>query len=111
MTATYSAKGKRRYRYYVCQSVRQKGWQSCLTKSVSATVIEDSVVFQIRDRLRLDHARVELQIPDSELAAFLQGDPTALIQPLVEKIHYDGTTGDVAIQLRALEGARIEAQP
>jgi site-specific DNA recombinase len=108
MVATYSDKGTRRYRYYVCQGARQKGWQSCPTKSVSATLIEDSVVSQLRSRLRLDDTRAELHIPDSELPAFLQGDPTALIEPLVEKIHYDGTTGDVAIQLRALEGALIE---
>jgi site-specific DNA recombinase len=37
MVATYSSKGKRRYHYYVCRSARQKGWQSCPTKSVSAT--------------------------------------------------------------------------
>ncbi len=108
MVATYSSKGKRRYHYYVCQSARQRGWQSCPTKSVSATLIEDSVVNQIRDRLRLEEARVELQIPDSELPLFLQGDPEALVQPLVEKILYDGTTGDVAINLRALESSPIE---
>ena len=106
MVATYSDRRKHRYRYYVCQGARQKGWQSCPTKSVSATLIEDSVVCQLRDRLRLDHIRAELRILDSELPAFLQGDATALIQPLVEKIHYDGTTGGVAIHLR--EGALIE---
>jgi hypothetical protein len=67
-------------------------------------------VNQIRDRLRLDQARVELQISDSELPLFLQGDPEALVQPFVEKIHYDGTTGDVAIELRALERSPVEVQ-
>jgi site-specific DNA recombinase len=111
MIATYSAKGSHRYRYYVCQGARERGWQSCPTKSVSATQIEDSVVSQIRDRLRLDHTRIELQIPDSELPAFLQGDPTVLVQPLVDKVHYDGPTGGVTIQLRALESSPIEVQP
>jgi hypothetical protein len=35
MIATYSAK-KRRYRYYICQTAREKGWKFCETKSVSA---------------------------------------------------------------------------
>ena len=108
MVATYSDRRKHRYRYYVCQGARQKGWQSCPTKSVSATLIEDSVVCQLRDRLRLDHIRAELRILDSQLPAFLQGDATALIQPLVEKILYDGTTGGVAIHVRALEGVLVE---
>jgi hypothetical protein len=36
MIATYSKKGTQRYRYYVCQTAREKGWTSCATKSVSA---------------------------------------------------------------------------
>ena len=35
MRATYSDKGSRRYRYYVCQAAREKGWKTCSTKSVS----------------------------------------------------------------------------
>jgi site-specific DNA recombinase len=111
MVATYSAKGKRRYRYYVCQGARQKGWRSCPTKSVSATLIEDSVVSQLRDRLRLDDTRAELHIPDPELPAFLQGDRTALVQALIEKIEYDRTTGGVAIHLRAVEEEALIAVP
>jgi site-specific DNA recombinase len=110
MVATYSAKKGRRYRYYVCQGAREKGWQSCPTKSVSATLIEGSVVDQLRVRLRLDHTRVQLQIPDCDLLLFLQGESTALVQTLVEKIDYDGTTGTVAITLRAPEDSSIEVQ-
>src|SRR5258707_4139938 len=43
MVATYTSKRDRRFRYYVCQSARQKGWASCPTKSVAAALIEDSV--------------------------------------------------------------------
>ena len=69
------------------------------------------MVSQLRDRLRLDHIRAELRILDSELPAFLQGDATALVQPLVEKIHYDGTTGGVAIHLRAVEEETLIEAP
>ena len=48
MIHTYSSKGSRRYRYYVCIRAQQKGWESCETKSVSAPAIESAVVQQIR---------------------------------------------------------------
>ena len=48
MIHTYTAKGSRRYRYYVCEQAQQKGWANCETKSVSAPVIEAAVVQQIR---------------------------------------------------------------
>ncbi len=48
MIPTYTAKPGRRYRYYVCQTARQKGWSACPTKSVPARMIEDSVLDQLR---------------------------------------------------------------
>jgi len=36
------------YRYYVCLNAHQKGYNQCLTRSVSAPVIEQAVVDQIR---------------------------------------------------------------
>ena len=48
MIHTYTAKGTRRYRYYVCEHAQQKGWANCETKSVSAPAIEAAVVQQIR---------------------------------------------------------------
>ena len=48
MIHTYTAKGPRRYRYYVCERAQQKGWATCETKSVSAPAIEAAVVQQIR---------------------------------------------------------------
>ena len=48
MMHTYTLKGSRRYRYYVCITAQQKGWDACPTKSVAAQSIEDSVVARIR---------------------------------------------------------------
>jgi hypothetical protein len=48
MMHTYTAKGPRRYRYYVCYKARQKGWQNCKTKSVAAEAIERAVLNSIR---------------------------------------------------------------
>jgi len=48
MMHTYTAKGPRRYRYYVCYKAQQKGWQNCKTKSVAAEAIERAVLNSIR---------------------------------------------------------------
>lgn len=83
MSHTYTAKGNRRYRYYVCGTAQQRGWSECPAPSVPAGAIERFVVEQIkcigRDPAvvaetvrqvreqteatieRLDHERVSLQ--------------------------------------------------
>jgi site-specific DNA recombinase len=48
MTHTYSQKGDRRYRYYVCAKAQKRGWDSCPSRSVPAAEIEKFVVEQIR---------------------------------------------------------------
>lgn len=48
MTHTYTSKGTRRYRYYVCNKAQQRGWKECPKPSVSAAEIERFVVDEIR---------------------------------------------------------------
>ena len=48
MTHTYTAKGTRRYRYYVCNRAQKHGWKTCPSPSVPAGEIERFVVDQIR---------------------------------------------------------------
>jgi site-specific DNA recombinase len=48
MTHTYSQKGDRRYRYYVCSHAQRHGWETCPTKSIPAGEIERFVVDRIR---------------------------------------------------------------
>jgi site-specific DNA recombinase len=103
MIATYTAKGGRRYRYYVCQSVRQKGWQCCPTKSVSAGRIEASVVDQLRIALGVTERRERLGISEAKWERFEQGDTAGLVRAVAEQIGYDGTTGGVWLQLRGNE--------
>jgi len=110
MIATYSIHQGIRYRYYVCKGARQNGWRSCITKSVRATLIEDSVVAQLRTRLSEKQARLTLQIWDPAWEAFLEGD-RELVRALVETIRYDGSTGSVSVKLRRLETSEFEAQP
>ena len=40
MVHTYTSKGSRRYRYYVCSSAQKRGRETCPSKSVPAEEIE-----------------------------------------------------------------------
>jgi len=99
MVPTYTSKGDRRYRYYVCRVAHEKGWQACATKSIAALVIEESVVSQLRSALRADETRDELQVSDADWLAFDEGDPGYLVRAVVERITYDGTNGAVSLEL------------
>jgi site-specific DNA recombinase len=70
MIPTYTAKPGRRYRYYACRSARRNGWNACPTKSVSATLIEGSVVEQLRTTIGNDRTREQLRIGDVDLEGF-----------------------------------------
>ena len=111
MIATYSSKGERRYRYYVCQTAREKGWKACPTKSVSADLLEGSIVIQLRSHLSSTETRQALQVSDSQWQALVLADAKiipGIIQALIEQVHYDGPSGAVAITLRAPENSPIE---
>jgi site-specific DNA recombinase len=48
MIHSTSAKGSKRYRYYVCTQAQKRGWYTCPSKSVPAGELERFVVDQIR---------------------------------------------------------------
>ncbi len=48
MGHSYSKKGNRLYRYYVCQNAQKSGWQQCPAPSLPAGEIERFVVDQIK---------------------------------------------------------------
>jgi hypothetical protein len=111
MVATYTGKGERRYRYYVCQTAREKGWKSCPTKSVSADLLEGSIVIQLRSHLSSTETRKAFEVSDSQWQAVVLADATiipASMQSLIEQVLYDGPSGEVAIALRAPEHSQIE---
>ena len=89
MIPTYTAKPGRRYRYYVCKSARQNGWNSCPTKSVPAGMIEDSVLDQLRATLRESGTRDQLNVPEALWQSFEQ-DHGAIVRALVKNVSYDG---------------------
>lgn len=49
MAHSYTTKGKRRYRYYVCTHAQKVGWKRCPAPSIPAEELEQFVVGQIRD--------------------------------------------------------------
>ena len=104
MVPTYTAKPGRRYRYYVCRSARRHGWNSCPTKSVSASMIEDSVLDQLRTALREGGTRDQLNVPETLWQSFERG-PALLVRALVKDVSYDGTTGAVSLYLTRCEEA------
>lgn len=48
MTHTYTAKGRKRYRYYVCGRAQKRGYAACPAPTVSAPQIERFIVDKIR---------------------------------------------------------------
>jgi site-specific DNA recombinase len=97
MVVTYTAKGDRRYRYYVCRVARRQGWSACPTKSVPARTIEESVVTQLRAALNVDGARQQLGVSDADWLALGEGNPENLVRAIVERVTYDGISGAVSL--------------
>jgi site-specific DNA recombinase len=103
MIATYTAKQGRRYRYYVCRTARANGWASCPTKSVSAEIIETSLLAQLNEVLKKESMRKELCIPADGWQETLEANPAALIRATVEAVRYDGASGRIQLDLSPLK--------
>jgi len=93
MVHTYSAKGVRRYRYYVCYRAQQRGWKNCKTKSVSAPAIE-SAVLEAVSRLGADPqlaAEVVRQAREQAVKRREQhGKDVAVAESALRRLNNDG---------------------
>ncbi len=69
MGITYSRKGNRSYRYYLCVSAAKNGYDTCPVRSVSAGDVEAAVVMRLRKLLREDV--FEMEGVDAETASAL----------------------------------------
>lgn len=118
MSPTYSRKKGKLYRYYLCQSAIQKGYKSCLVRSVAAGEIETVVVQQVRTILRSPEVVVKtwrsgkangVEIQERDVTEALQkldpvwdelfpGEQQRLVQLLVEQV--DVFTDSVKVNLR-----------
>jgi site-specific DNA recombinase len=99
MKPTYTAKGDRRYRYYVCRAVGAKGRNACPTKAVSAGAIEESVVVQLQSALSAEDTRQQLDIPEVAWQAFRENGSGDFVRAIVKRVAYDSTSGRVTLEL------------
>ena len=123
MTHTYVRKKQTLYRYYVCINAHQRGWNSCETKSVSASLLEGAVIENLRrfaqqpailssvlrllEALRRESGEEQLAEPADVEQAILRFDPLweqltswqkeQFIRTLVAAVKYDGRTGTVTV--------------
>ena len=118
MVHTYTRKGNRLYRYYVCVNAHQRGWNKCETRSVSAPEIEQAVIDQIRGIGRhpevIDqvHRRVSASVLRAEVATVLSSfdelweqmlprEQERFVKALLGQVRYDGRTGTVTATFRS----------
>jgi site-specific DNA recombinase len=102
MHHTYTAKGSRRYRYYVCATAQQRGWNACPSKSLSAQQIEDSVIALVRELARdpqviaetLRHAQKQSASGAIELRSELRAGERELRELNADLVKVAATTGN-----------------
>ena len=82
----------RLYRYYVCRSARQQGATGvCPARSLPAQPIEDAVLQRLASSGAIDGAAM----PHEDLVAQI-----AFIQSRIERVEYNGVSGQVNIRFR-----------
>lgn len=123
MVHTYSKKQETLYRYYVCITAHQRGWNTCETKSVSAALLEGAVIENLRrfaqqpamlsgvlrrlEEMRREANETVMAEPGDVQDALLRFDPLweqlttweqeRFIRALVAEVRYDGQTENVTV--------------
>jgi site-specific DNA recombinase len=118
MCHAYTAKGNKRYRYYVCTHAQKRGWQSCPTKSVPAGEIEGFVTDQIKAVGRdptvlaetLRQARAENQTKLAELRGEVRRlqDRLKRKPQLQESVDLEQRLGEIGRAIAELECGAID---
>src|SRR3990172_7679372 len=111
MSHSYSRKGHRQYRYYVCNRAQCQGWHACPSPSVPAGEIERFVVEQLRC-LGEDPTAALTRGPTDEgpaPAALARLDAVwpspspreqaRILALLIEQVDYDGQNGRISIKI------------
>jgi hypothetical protein len=123
MIHTYVRKKQTVYRYYVCINAHQRGWNSCETKSVSASLLEGAVIENLRrfaqqpailssvlrllEALHRESGEGKMAEPADVQEAITRFDPLweqlttwekeQFIRTLVAAVKYDGRTETVTV--------------
>jgi site-specific DNA recombinase len=87
MTPSHTTKnGRKRYRYYVCSGAQKRGWDTCPSKSVPASEIEQFVVEQIkcigRDPALLHETLAQARAQDEACLSALETEQRTLAKDL-----------------------------
>jgi site-specific DNA recombinase len=112
MTPSHSAKGSRRYRYYICTNAQRRGWDACPSKSVPAAEIERLVL----ERLRAYGAEADApgvgELWGGAWATRSLAEQAQVVARLVERVDYDGAGGKLVIALRdrGVAAVAVEAE-
>ncbi len=93
MFHTYTSKGSRRYRYYLCSSAQKRGRNGCPSKSISALEIEQFVMKEVHGTIQTGSAS---QLPWESHSTAEQAEALAQV---VDRVDYDGRSGDLHIRL------------
>jgi site-specific DNA recombinase len=104
MQSTYTSKGGRLYRYYVCRTGRGKNGNrmdlnGCALKFVAARMIEASVIEQVRSALSAGEVRKQLRLSQKDWEVLTENQPGELIRAMVQRVVYDGATQAVSLEL------------
>ncbi len=105
MVYSYAAKAGRKYPYYVCRNAQRNGWSVCPSKSLPAQAIEESVLGRIRQTEGIADATSWEEMDRSR--------QLEVMQTLIERVGYNGTTRQISIRFREAEVAVAaqEARP
>lgn len=86
MSHSFTRRGPRNYRYYVCQRAQKRGWQACPSPSVPAGDIERFVIDQIkcigRDPLLIRETLSQARRHAEDQIQRLKGERTSLVAQL-----------------------------
>jgi site-specific DNA recombinase len=97
MLPAYTSKGERRYRYYACRTKGQNG--RCAVKFITARVIEESVIEQVRAALRVELSRKQLNVSENDWQEFRENPSTEFIRSMVRRVVYGGVSAAVSLEL------------
>ena len=117
MGVTYSRKGSRTYRYYLCVSAAKNGYDACPVKSVSAGDVEAAVIMRLRRLLR--EFKDEMDSVDTEKVVALikldglwndlfPAERERILRMLVESVTLRTDGLDLALRKEALEALAME---
>ena len=117
MGVTYSRKGKRKYRYYLCVSAAKNGYDACPVKSVSAGDVEAAVIMRLRRLFRESENEMEsvdagtalaLKKLDSLWNDLFPAERERILRMLLESVTLRADGLELAVRREALEALARE---